>query len=165
MLPLLAGCDPPARADVRAVTRELVGFGLEARLPPPGIDAPSPNLASVPPRPEPPNRAARDAITQGLEAARAAAQTPLDPRRAEGMARFAPAPGAPPLPAAPPAPPRLVAAPAIPWAPAVVPGTEAAMPLPELGPLPAAPAPELLAPAAPPAAPPLAPPPALLTPR
>jgi hypothetical protein len=165
LLPLLAACDPPARADVRAVTRELAGFGQDARLPPPGLDRPSPNLASVPARPEPPNRAARDAITDGLRAAREASRTPLEPGLAAASPRFAPAPGAPPLPATPPAPPRLATAPAIPWTPVTVPVPEAATPAPELGPVPAAPAPELLAPAAPAAAPPAAPPPALLAPR
>jgi hypothetical protein len=143
------------------VTRELVGFGQDARLPPPGLDRPSPNLASVPARPEPPNRAARDAITDGLQAAREAARTPLEPGLAAASPRFAPAPGAPSLPAAPPAPPRLATAPAIPWTPAAALAPEAATPAPDLGPLPTAPAPELLAPAAPP--PP--PPPALLAPR
>lgn len=156
LLALLAGCELPARADLRAVARELAGFGQEARLPPPGLDRPSPNLGSVPPRPEPPSRAAREAIMQELEAARAAARTPLEPRAAGPAPRFAPAPGAPALPAAPPAPPRLATAPAIPWAAA--PGPESAPPGPEPGPLPAPPPAELLAPPPPP-------PPALLAPR
>ncbi len=169
---LLAACDVPQRADVRAVVRELSGAGFDARQPPPGLDQATPHLGLVPARPEPPDRAAREAVTRGLEAARRAAETPLAP--VGGAAGpFAPAAGAPLIPAAPPAPPRLARAAPIPWdvTPAAVPAAA-----PEPGLVPTGPAPELLAPVETPAAapapppqdllaPPPPPPPALLAPR
>ncbi len=172
---LLAGCEVPNRLDVRAIGRDASGAAGEARLPPPGLDRPSPNLASVPPIPERPDLTTRMRITQGLEQAIAASATPVPERRAAAPLTEPGAPGQPPVPARPPAPPRLSRAMPIPWtlpAGAAEPvGDPASADFPQPGAVPAAPGAELLVPRAAPAAPdllapggpPPAPPPALLS--
>jgi hypothetical protein len=144
----LAGCtDRWAELDPRPVVANIFGAHLEGREPPPGLDQPWPNLASVPARPEPPDAATRARVSDGLAQDRAASRAPLAPG-----GRPAPALGA-----APPAPPRLAAVPPIRLDPA--PAAPAALPAPS----PAAPPPSepTAAPpaAAPRAAPPVAPPP------
>jgi hypothetical protein len=157
-----AGCEVPNRMDVRAMLRDASGAAAEARLPPPGLDRPSPNLASVPPLPERPELSARERITAALQRDRAASETPIPaPRPAAPLAGPAAA-GEPPVPARPPAPPRLARAAPIPWdrpAPADAAAAPAPEAFPQPGAPPAAPGAELLAPGAPP--PP--PPPALLS--
>lgn len=158
----LGGCATPAQINPRALGRDISGAAQDARLPPPGMDRPTPNLASVPPIPERPDLAAREALTRRLEAERGASREEIPVGRAQAPLNERDAPGQPPIPARPPAPPSLAAAPAIPWTPPrVAPPTPAASERgarpPELlapegptpGEIPALPAPELLAPAAP----------------
>ncbi|MBY0338041.1 MAG: hypothetical protein K2X11_15610, partial [Acetobacteraceae bacterium] len=76
----LAGCEVPARADLRAIARDVSGASLAARLPPPGLDGPNPHLGLVPPRPERPDASFRSNVTRALEADRSRAQEPLAPR-------------------------------------------------------------------------------------
>jgi hypothetical protein len=158
----LAGCtDRWAELDPRPVVANIFGAHLEGREPPPGLDQPWPNLASVPARPEPPDAATRARVSDGLAQDRAASRAPLTPG-----GRPAPALGA-----APPAPPRLAAVPPIRLDPPPTPAAPAALPTPQ----PAAPRPPESAAAPPAAAPPppsrdlLAPPPPpsaeLLAPR
>jgi len=156
---LLAGCAVPERANVGALFRDVTGAALAERLPPPGLDEPTPNLASVPPIPDRPDGATRAAILRGLEGTRDAAGEPLAIGRADAPLAMAAAPGRPAIPAAPPGPPRLSRAPVIPWAAEPVPWAaepvratpEAAIPEapaagPEPGAIPAPPPAELLAP-------------------
>lgn len=155
----LAACAVPAQIDPRALGRDISGASMDARLPPPGMDRPTPNLASVPPIPERPDFSVREAVTRRLEAERAASTTEVPVARAADPLTEAAAPGQPPIPARPPSPPALARAPAIPWtAPRPAPptpaaGQPAARP-PELltperiapGAVPALPTPDLLAP-------------------
>jgi hypothetical protein len=126
----LAGCgNRLAELDPRPAIANLFGAHLEGRDPPPGLDQPWPNLASVPPRPQAPSPTARDALTGRLATDRENARTPQLPSLAP---RLPAAEGAPP-------PPRLAAAPPIrPAAPE--PPTPAAMPAPAPAPRPVAPA-------------------------
>jgi len=95
-----------AALDPRPFANNVMGAHLEGRLPPPRADDPWPNLAGVPPRPEVPSPAARDALTQALARDRTAAATPLPPG--------SPGTALPPTPGlAPPPPPSLAAAPPI----------------------------------------------------
>ncbi|MEI6160951.1 MAG: hypothetical protein WCP77_14030 [Roseococcus sp.] len=84
-------------------------------MPPPGLDRPSPNLASVPPIPERPDPATRLALTQQLQAQRDLLNQPLADRRADSPLLQGAALGQPPIPAGPPRPPVLASAPVIPW--------------------------------------------------
>jgi hypothetical protein len=108
----LAGCEIPKEINPVHIYRELSGAAEADRLPPPGLDRPRPNLASVPPRPERPPPEVRDAISAALAADRARSREALAART--GRAR--PVPGDAAWPAAPPLRPALAAAPAIPWA-------------------------------------------------
>ncbi|MGG5810033.1 hypothetical protein ACK8OX_12190, partial [Falsiroseomonas sp. CW058] len=56
--------------DVARMVGNVFGAHLEGREPPPGLDQPWPNLASVPARPVPPDPATRAAISGGLAADR-----------------------------------------------------------------------------------------------
>ncbi|NKC31477.1 hypothetical protein HEQ75_11455, partial [Roseomonas sp. BU-1] len=69
---LLAGCADgvPKDIDPRYWWRNLSGAYLDGREPPPGRDAPYPNLATVPARPVPPSAAERAALTAALAAQR-----------------------------------------------------------------------------------------------
>ena len=163
-LPLLAlaGCATPVQINPRALGRDISGAAMDSRLPPPGMDRPTPNLASVPPIPERPDLAAREALTRRLEAERGASHDEVPVGRAAAPLTEPDAPGQPPIPARPPEPPRLAGAPAIPWVaprpaqPVPAAGGPAVRP-PELlapdrltpGDVPALPTPELLAPVAP----------------
>jgi hypothetical protein len=162
---LLGACSGgiPRDIDPRIAVGNLFGAHLEGREPPPGLDQPYPNLASVPARPVPPDRETRGAIFSGLAQDRERSRTPATPGGGSPLA-----PGA-----APPPPPRLAGAPPIRLGPAESRGAEpAAAPgqaLPSLTAPPAAPAPDLLAPPPAPAgdllAPPAAPSGDLLAPR
>lgn len=167
LLPLLAAaCGDSVPRDIQPSYwwRNISGAYLDERQPPPGMDAPYPNLATVPARPVPPDAATRAAVTAALAGDREFART--DP-----ATRPAGPPGLPAAPAdgaAPPPPPRLAAAPAIRFdappaaapaatvpdaapsrpgasAPAAIPGPPPA-PLPEFLGLPPAPTQDLLAP-------------------
>ncbi len=154
----LPGCaDRLAELDPRPAFANLFGAHLEGRDPPPGLDQPWPNLASVPPRPEAPSPTARDALSGRLATDRESARTPQLPSLAP---RLPAAEGAP-------APPRLAAAPPIrpaPPQPPVSAATPVPMPAPATTPGPAAPAslpapPPASAPATAPTATPAPPPP------
>ncbi|MGG5823186.1 hypothetical protein ACLF3M_30515, partial [Falsiroseomonas sp. HW251] len=96
----LAGCDRVAELDPRPFFANAFGAAhLQGRDPPPGADAPYPLLSSVPPRPAPPDAAARDRVMAALQADRAQSRTPLGvmpPAREPGAAAPAGGPPAPP---------------------------------------------------------------------
>lgn len=112
---LLAGCEAPGQLNMRILARDITGASAEARLPPPGLDRPSPNLASVPPIPERPDPAARLALTTQLQMQRDALNAPLPDRRADSPLAEGAAAGQPPIPAGPPPPAVLARAAVIPW--------------------------------------------------
>lgn len=152
LLMLLGGCDVPAQANLRTLFRDASGAAMQTRLAPPGLDRPTPNLASVPPIAERPDLATRTGVTSRLEQDRAASLTAAPPRTTP-QGPLAPAPGSPTIAAAAPPPPTLAPAAPIPWvaprgagtAPAETPGGTLAP-----GDVPALPPPDLLAPAPPP---------------
>jgi len=160
---MLAGCQTEPGQAVAKFWDRAWGPATEGRPAPPNADAPFPNLGTVPPRPETPDMAAREALAARLVQQREAARAPLGalpgaaPRLGPpppalapaltGMAAPAPAFPAPAMPAAPAAPaatpqqatPAPVALPepsAIPTPPVVSPGS--------------IPAPPMLSPSAPP---------------
>jgi len=114
---LLAGCDIPKAVNPVAIYREVTGLADQDRPPLPGLDQPFPNLASVPPRPEPPPAAVRESISAALASDRAESREPLALRTVPGpvVRGGAASPGEPPVPAAPPPRPSLAAAPRVPW--------------------------------------------------
>ncbi|UPY38591.1 hypothetical protein [Sediminicoccus sp. KRV36] len=159
---LLSACAVPGQINLRLIGRDISGAAAESRLPPPGMDRPSPNLASVPPIPERPDPAVRLAITTRLQGQRDALNEPLPDRRADSTLTEGAAGGVLPIPAGPPRPVALARAPAIPWTTAAPPAAPrgmgprpAAAPEPPLdewitpGAVPDLPSPELLAPAPP----------------
>lgn len=136
---LLAGCSGgvPPDLDPRLWWRNVSGGYLEGREPPPGRDAPYPNLATVPARPVPPTAAERAALTAALAADRDGSLT----------VRTGPAASAT-TGTRPPAPPVLAAMPMIrlepvpaPAAPAVAAPPVSATPAPAAQPVPGLPAP------------------------
>lgn len=173
LLPLLAAAcgDVPRDFQPSYWWRNISGSYLDERQPPPGMDAPYPNLASVPARPVPPDAATRGALTAALANDREFART--DPATRTPQAGPPGLPAAPAEGAGPPPPPRLAAAPsvrldpprpaapaaatstdtprAIPEAPRAMPAPSGppAAPLPELLGLPPAPSSDLLAPRTP----------------
>ncbi|GGC51118.1 hypothetical protein GCM10011504_31890 [Siccirubricoccus deserti] len=111
---LLGGCAVPKEVNPVEIWRRVSGAADEGRLPPPGMDLPSPNLASVPPRPERPTPESRAALTAALAADRASSRGPVILRQVpDGTGTTSP--GSPPVPGAPPRPPSFAAAPVIPW--------------------------------------------------
>ncbi|MCB4822916.1 hypothetical protein [Roseicella aerolata] len=160
----LAACSVPDEVNPVSIYRRISGAADADRLPPPGMDRPTPSLHTVPPRPERPAPEVREAISAALADDRARSRDPL-------VLRTVPAPGArggmtlgePPMPAAPPPRPALAGAPRIPWNDAPV----APRAQPQAAPAaPGAPAPPALAPALPemPEEAPAPPPPDLLGP-
>ena len=135
----------PKDIDPRYWWRNISGAYLDERQPPPGLDQPYPNLATVPARPVPPDAATRAAISASLAGDRSASRDPGTLTAAIPGLPAAPAQGA-----APPAPPRLSAAPLIRF-------DERGEPLPTQAPFVGG-----TAPAAPPEAAPGGPPPAPL---
>lgn len=112
---LLAGCETPGQINLRFIGRDISGAAGEARLPPPGLDRPSPNLASVPPIPERPDPAARLALTTQLQTQRDLLNQPLADRRPDSRLTEGAASGQPPIAAGPPRPAALARAPVISW--------------------------------------------------
>lgn len=112
---LLSACAVPDQLNLRLIGRDASGAASEARLPPPGLDRPSPNLASVPPIPERPDFAARQALTLQLQMQRDELNTPLPDRRPDSRPTEGAISGQPPIAAAPPRPPALARAAIIPW--------------------------------------------------
>lgn len=143
---LLGGCVGSPGESPFEFYRQISGEALQGRPLPPGLDRPTPNLASVPQRPSRGPSSARAELSALLAANRAASATPLAPGApvpdrpaTEGLAA---------VPAAPPAPARLAPAPRIGTGPAtlLVPGSEAPV-IEEAAP--EGPPPALTAPAAP----------------
>jgi len=72
---LLGGCSLPSTSNPVQWWHEMEGGAIaQQRPPPPGIDAPYPNLGSVPPKPDMPDPAARQRLSGTLLADRANAQ-------------------------------------------------------------------------------------------
>ncbi len=116
LLPLLLGaCETPGQINPRLLARDISGAAGESRLPPPGVDRPFPNLASVPPIPERPDPAVRLAITTQLQIQRDQLTEPLPDRRRDTPLTEGAAGGQPPIAARPPSPAVLSRAPVIPW--------------------------------------------------
>ncbi|NKE43960.1 hypothetical protein HB662_04170 [Roseomonas frigidaquae] len=125
---LLAGCSGgvPQDIDPRYWWRNVSGGYLDGREPPPGRDAPYPNLATVPARPVPPTAAERAALSAALAADREGSRTGMTGSPAPVTSG-----------SQPPAPPTLASVPAIrlepvpaPFAPAVAAPTVPATPAP-----------------------------------
>lgn len=153
---LLGGCDAVATSTPVLIGRDILGYGPRLE-PAPGADRPYPNLASVPPRPTPPDAATRAAMMDVLAGDRSASRAPLAARTGPEAAFGADAPGNPPLPSRPPPPPILsTPRPVQASAPAAAGSLETA---PDPGAPPPPPSADLLAPPAPPAPDLLAPPP------
>ena len=167
-LALGACSDRWAELDPRPVVANMFGAHLEGREPPPGLDGAYPRLSSVPPRPEPPDPAARARLSAALAEDRAASRDALTPAGRPSAAATSVPPAPPRLAAMPPI--RLDPVPARPE-PAAMPAPAPPAPLPPTSaPVPAAatPAPAALAPPPPPPRELLAPPPPpreLLAPR
>jgi hypothetical protein len=114
VLLILGGCGRlPDEVNPAVVWRHATGASAADRLPPPHLDAPYPNLGTVPPRPDRPDPAVREAMTAALAAERARSRQPLEPSAAAGPAAAAALLGRPPVPAAPPPRPALAVAPRI----------------------------------------------------
>ncbi|MCA3364315.1 MAG: hypothetical protein INF79_01710 [Roseomonas sp.] len=152
---MLAGCQTEPGQAVAKFWDRAWGPATEGRPAPPGADAPFPNLGTVPPRPETPDMAAREALAARLVQQREASREPL------GTLPWAAPRGAPPPPALAPAlagmaiPAPTIAAPALPAPPNV---PQPAAPAPAALPEPfGIPAPPVIAPAGIPAPPMLAP--------
>lgn len=112
LLALLAGCSSLPSSDNPAAWWHGLEGGViaEQRPPPPGADQAYPNLASVPPRPPPPDRQRMGQISAALTEARANAQyaasaMPITPPQAGA------APAPPGATAQPPPPPAIASAP------------------------------------------------------
>ncbi len=181
---LLAGCSTLQSVNPVNWWHSMEGGKIaEQRPPPPGADQPYPNLASVPAKPEPPDKDAMKKLTEALVADRAnarytAAAAPLpdpsSPSASPGLFGVGTVPPPPPpgpagasasLPAvsapptAPPAPPAATPAPAAPTAAATAPPPspaprKAVQSAPLEAPAPPPPAPEAAQPPLPTQAPP-----------
>lgn len=174
-----AGQGPEA---IGPLFRNMFSPAHEGREPPPGADAPYPNLGTIPPRPVLADPAVRDALTAALAEERQRSRNPLDPEMRPEPVRPAGTGGDAAMPMRPPAPPPMASAPRIPWDEPMAPRAPAALPVVPAPPQPrpdgappapaAAPLPEIGAPPPPPpaglfdpgTAPPPAPPADLLAP-
>lgn len=151
---MLPGCQTEPGQAIAKFWDRAWGPATEGRPAPPNANAPFPNLGTVPPRPEIPDMASREAMASALKQEREASREPLG-----DLPDAAPRLGPPPPALAPalagiaiPAP----AVPAEPAAPAAMP--QQATPAPAALPEPAGiPAPPVIAPAGIPAPPMLAP--------
>ncbi|MFN6266244.1 MAG: hypothetical protein ACK45D_08395, partial [Alphaproteobacteria bacterium] len=74
---MLAGCQTEPGQAVAKFWDRAWGPATEGRPAPPNADAPFPNLGTVPPRPETPDLAAREALAARLVQQRDAARAPL----------------------------------------------------------------------------------------
>jgi hypothetical protein len=152
---VLAGCETEPAQNVAKFWERAWGPETEGRPAPPNANAPFPNLGTVPPRPETPDMAAREALAAGLVQQREASRQPLG-----ALPGGAPR-GAPPPPALTPAlagmaiPAPAIAVPAAAAAPSA---PQQAAPAPVAAPEPSGiPAPPVFAPAGIPIPPALAP--------
>ena len=102
----VGACSVPEEVNPVAIYNRISGKDDAQRLPPPGMDRPAPNLASVPPRPERPPLELREAISAGLAEDRSRSRDPLRLRSIPGPAGIPPElSGEQPMPARPPRPP------------------------------------------------------------
>ncbi|MBL6077139.1 hypothetical protein JMJ56_03910 [Belnapia sp. T18] len=148
---MLGGCSVPKDVNPVEIYRRISGEADAGRPPPPGMDRPRPNLASVPPRPERPPPEVRDAVSAALAVDRERSRDVLAPRGEPARFRAA-SQGDPAIPAAPPPRASLAGAPSVPWsegaprrgraAPAVLDEPAAPPAMPDLAPAP--PPPDLL---------------------
>ncbi|MCA3277731.1 MAG: hypothetical protein ING10_00520 [Roseomonas sp.] len=152
---MLPGCQTEPGQNVAKFWERAWGPATEGRPAPPGAGLPFPNLGTVPPRPETPDMAAREALAASLVQQREASREPLG-----ALAGAAPRLGPPP-PALAPALAGMAIPPPAPATPAGTP--QQATQTPVTAPEPSGiPAPPMIAPAGIPAAPiltPSAPPP------
>jgi hypothetical protein len=151
---MLAGCQTEPGQAVAKFWDRAWGPATEGRPAPPGATAPFPNLGTVPPRPETPDLASREALADRLVQQREASRVPLG-----ALPGAVPRLGPPPPALAPALAGMAIPAPAMPAeraAPAVAPQqpTPAPAALPEPSGIPA---PPMIAPAGIPAPPALAP--------
>jgi hypothetical protein len=151
---MLAGCQTEPGQAVAKFWERAWGPATEGRPAPPGADAPFPNLGTVPPRPEAPDMASREALANRLVQQREASREPLG-----ALPGAVPRLGPPPPALAPALAGMAIPAPATPAEPAAPAATpQQATPAPVAAPEPAGiPAPPVLAPAGIPTPPMLAP--------
>jgi hypothetical protein len=163
----VTACAVPDEVNPVSIYDRISGNADARRPAPPGLDRPTPNLGSIPPRPERPSPEFRQAVTDALAKDRSNSRDPLvlqsipAPGGAAGRSQGGATAGDALMPAAPPHRAALAAAPAIPWAEAPAqprslpdgtsdgrtPPAAAAPALPEMpAQAPAAPPPELLGP-------------------
>ena len=148
---LLPGCQTEPGQNVAKFWNRAWGPENEGRPAPPNADAPFPNLGTVPPRPEIPDMAAREALANRLVQQREASREPLG-----ALPGAAPRLGPPPPALAPPLASIASPPPAPPPALAVTP--QQATPTPVTAPEPSGiPAPPMIAPSGIPAPPMLTP--------
>lgn len=125
----LAGCGDGQRPGLLSAWNHLWEPATEGRSPPPGLEGEFPNLGSVPARPDRPDVATRQALTDRLAAVRQDSRNPLAPLMRPESVRPSGTPGNEAIPMQAPAPPRLAAAPRVPWEPAgLAPAAPAAAP-------------------------------------
>jgi hypothetical protein len=147
---MLAGCQTEPGQAVAKFWDRAWGPATEGRPAPPNADAPFPNLGTVPPRPETPDMASREALANRLVQQREASREPLG-----ALPGAVPRLGPPPPALAPALAGMAIPPPATP-APAATP--QPASPAPAVAPEPSGiPAPPVLAPAGIPTPPALAP--------
>jgi hypothetical protein len=182
---ITAGCTAGQGSEaIGPLWDHLTGPAYEGRDAPPGVDAPPPNLGTIPPRPTVPDLAVRDALTAALAEERQRSRNPLDAEMRPVEPRPSGTPGNASMPFQAPGPPPLRAAPHVSWdpvdvapAPAAAPSGVPAAPSPapaagqparpeQAAPQPSAPAPSTPPPAAPSigSGPPAPPPAELLAP-
>jgi hypothetical protein len=151
---MLAGCQTEPGQAVAKFWERAWGPETEGRPAPPGATAPFPNLGTVPPRPETPDMASREALANRLVQQREASREPLG-----ALPGAVPRLGPPPPALAPALAGMAISAPAAPAEPAAPAATpQQATPAPVAAPEPAGiPAPPVLAPAGIPTPPMLAP--------
>ena len=102
-LVLLAACGVvPDEANPVMIWRHATGESAADRLPPPNLGEPYPNLGTVPPRPDRPSLATREAMSAALVAEREGSRRPLEPGSGPALRGVTASPGNPPIPAGPP---------------------------------------------------------------
>ena len=90
---MLSGCATEPGQAVAKFWDRAWGPATEGRPAPPNANAPFPNLGTIPPRPETPDMAEREALAAGLVQQREASRTPLG-ARSGAMPRVGPPPPA-----------------------------------------------------------------------
>ncbi len=118
---VLPGCGESDRPGLLTTWRHIWQPATEGREPPPGLQGPFPNLGTVPARPDRPDTATRQALTDRLAAVRQDSRNPLAPTMRPEPIRPSGTAGDRAIPMEAPAPPRLAAAPRVPWEPTGLP--------------------------------------------